>query len=160
MELHDEGTSRRPSPRTQQASYRHPCIRRPRVTISHHKSAKEEYMAYMENSVTFENGLRLFNIDNAVGVNGNNLPGDTMLVQWFINKLREHPMGLKGTTIDVDGDCGPLTKFCIKQTQDQLRDIGYTVKSDGHIDPIVVELPKEQAYSLFNMQLVCDRMSK
>jgi len=113
-------------------------------------------MAYMSESVTFDNGLRLYNVDNAVGQRSNNLRGDVMLVQWFIRKVREHPMGFNGGPLEVDGDCGPLTKKAIKETQDELQNLGHAIKSDGRIDPVVVEFPKEAAYSLFHIERVCD----
>jgi hypothetical protein len=80
----------------------------------------------------------LYNVDRAVGAGAFNLRDDVQLVQFFLVKFfrrnpEERPWGV--APLYIDGFYGPITARHIKTFQDYTRNMGYSIYSDGRVDP-------------------------
>lgn len=86
-----------------------------------------------------------YNVDQAVGTRGWNLPDDVMLVQALMNIYYWKLLGFNGgddpppgetEPLTVDGICGPLTRKHILHFQmQQLKERNRPIDTDGRLDP-------------------------
>jgi hypothetical protein len=87
-------------------------------------------MAYVEAVSTGTGEALLYNIEQAVGANGVNDPGDVKLVQYL---LRAH-YGVRAGSLAMDGWGGPSTNAWIKAFQEDMAAEGNNVLVDGRFD--------------------------
>ena len=87
-------------------------------------------MAYVEAVNTGAGEALLYNIEQAVGANGVNDPGDVRLVQYL---LRAH-YGVRAGSLAMDGWGGPSTNAWIKAFQEDMAAEGNNILVDGRFD--------------------------
>jgi hypothetical protein len=87
--------------------------------------------------------IPFYNLDQTVGPGAPNQRSDVLLVQYFLRELFNHP-DLRADKppgdVPVDGLFGPVTAIWIGCYQKQLKAKGFSVVTDGRVDPARGEL--------------------
>jgi hypothetical protein len=106
--------------------------------------------------------IPFYNLDQPVGLGAPNQRTDVLLVQFFLRELFDHP-DLRADKppgdIAVDGHFGPVTATWISCYQKQLKAKGFSVVTDGRVDPARGELMfskgsiSNERYTIWHMNI-------